>query len=344
VLLPQLPLSLHAKEVRWRTKSRLQASYEYDSNIRENPSDSLKNISDSSFRLLFQWRATRATPKNKLKFEYQGGLQSYFSNKIENKLINELKASAVSKLGKFAAGVRLNGRLKIYLNDVLDYSRGEAELFLQLPRVLRLSPTLRIGASQMHYQHFSAFDYSEKYLTWSVRKNLSTRTSATVNLTGNIVDYDRVALFFEPEGPTLIFNAAQQRDRQLNLKVQLNYTKRFLLNVRYAFQYNDSNSFGSTYSRHQLTLILGVPLPRQVWLRAYVALQLKNYSQANIPIFPLDADPERQESNFVIVDISKDLSPSTSLLLRLATYSNESVIRNRFYKKTLLTLGFDFRF
>ena len=63
-----------------------------------------------------------------------------------------------------------------------------------------------------------------------------------------------------------------------------------------------------------------------------------------IPVFPSDIDPERDESNFIILDLSKDFNPHLTALVRLGLYDNESVIRDLFYRKVLLTAGFDVRF
>lgn len=338
------PTETVAQQGKWRIKNRFQAGYEYDNNIRENPSDSLSDLGDSSLRLLFQSRAIRSQPKNQFKLSYQGGLQSYFQHSIENKLINELQAAAVFKRKHYAIGILARGRLKIYLNDVLDYSTGSTEMFVRLPMFLSFSPKFSVGISGLHYQNFSQFDYSEKYFSWSFLKKITKRLTAVIFASGNVLNFHRTALIFDPGNANLIFDRTDQQDKQFNTRLQFNYTKHFLLNMSYLFQYNSSNSFGYTYSRHQFILVFGLPLPQRIWIRGYGAVQIKNYRDENIPIFPLDVDTERQESNFFILDVSKDFNPNVTLLTRVAVYNNESVIRNRFYKKTLLTLGFDYRF
>lgn len=119
------------KKPKWRVKNRLQLSYEFDNNIRENPSDSLDRIEDSSARFLFSSKASRSGEKIALRFAYQGGLQTYFQHSIENKLINGIRATAILNLQKFRVGLRGAGRLKIYLNDILDYSTGSLESFVR---------------------------------------------------------------------------------------------------------------------------------------------------------------------------------------------------------------------
>ncbi|MFQ5676255.1 MAG: hypothetical protein ACE5G1_10190 [bacterium] len=337
------PAAFGQQAGKWRVRNRLQTSYEFDNNIRENPSDSLGRINDSSLRFIFHSQATRTNPKSRLTFSYQGGLQSYVRNSIENKLINEVQFSANHKLGRMLLGVRGRGRLKIYLNDILDYSTGAIELFFRPPNIFRFGNEVALKASAIAYQNFPAFDYSVNELRWSVSRKLSSRLIGAFTLSGRQVTYDRSALSFNPVD-SLRVNNFDQKDRLLNAQWQLNYTKSFLVNFKYSFQYNNSNSFGYSFVKHQFILILGFPVASSVWLRGYTAFQSKNYSEKAIPIFPTDVDTEREESNFFVIDLSRDFKPNLTALVRLAYYNNESIIRSQFYRKLLLTAGFDFRF
>ena len=326
---------------KWRIKNRLQTSYEFDDNIRENTTDSLKK-NDSSLRFLFHARASRSGANTRLTFSYQGGLQSYFHHSIENKLINEVQFSGQYRLNKAAAGVRGSGRLKIYLNHTLDYSTGSFELFFKLPPVLNFFNEFAINTAGLEYQNFPGFNYSEKQLKWTISKKLSSGLTGVLELSGKSIDYHRNIIITIEDSTD--FPDIQQKDDNYKFQFKLNYTKLFLVNFNYSFQHNDSNSPGYNYTRHQFVLIVGVPLSSKTWLRGYAAAQIKIYPEEVLPIFPTDVDTEREESNFFVLDISRDLSPSLSALLRFAYYNNESVIRSRFYRKAILTAGFDFRF
>lgn len=328
---------------KWRVKNRLQTSYEFDNNIRENPSDLQANIDDSSLRFIFHSQASRTNPRSRFTFSYQGGLQSYLQNSIENKLINDVQFSGSRKLGRALAGVRGRGRLKLYLNDVLDYSSGSIELFFRPPNIFNFGNEFALKASGIAYQNFPAFDYSANEFRWSVSRKLSSRLIGAFILSGTEVKYDRPALSFNPVD-SLRVNNFDQKDRLLNAQWQLNYTKSFLVNFKYLFQYNNSNSFGYSFFKHQFVLILGFPVTRTIWLRGYTLFQFKNYSEKAIPIFPTDVDTEREESNFFVLDISRDFKPNLTALVRFAYYNNESIIRSQFYRKLLITTGFDFRF
>ncbi|MCH8021244.1 hypothetical protein IH785_15455 [candidate division KSB1 bacterium] len=326
---------------KWRIKNRLQASYEFDDNIRENTADSLKK-NDSSLRFIFHSRASRSGANTRLAFSYQGGLQSYFRHSIENKLINEVQFSGQYRLNKLVAGVRGNGRLKIYLNHTFDYSTGSFELFFRLPPISNVFNEFAVNTAGLEYQNFPGFNYSEKQLKWTISKKLSSGLTGVLELSGKSIDYDRNIVITTEDSTD--FPDIQQKDDNYKLQFKLNYTKSVLVNFSYSLQHNDSNSPGYNYTRHQFVLIVGVPLSSKTWLRGYAAAQIKVYPEEVLPIFPTDVDTEREESNFFVLDISRDLSPSLSALLRFAYYNNESVIRSRFYRKAILTAGFDFRF
>jgi hypothetical protein len=329
---------------KWRIKNRLQASFEFDDNIREAPSQTVNKIKDSSLKFLFHSQASWKSSKTRISFTYRGGFQTYLEHAFENKLINEFETTADLKIKKFAIGLRGAGRLKIYLNDILDYVTGSAEFYLRLPQLLNFGSEVAFKTADLSYQNFSAFDYSENQVKWAISKRFASRFTLKLELSGRQVKYDRSAMNFIPLENGLSLLNTQQKDNHFKARYQLSYAKAFLINFNYSFERNNSNSFGYDYYKHQIILIFGFQFPQGIWLRGYGATQVKNYSEDAIPMFPTDIDTEREESNFIVLDFSKDLHPGFTALLRLAYYNNESIIRSRFYSKTLITLGFDFRF
>ncbi len=325
---------------KWRVRNRLQASYEFDNNIREASSDTIKSIEDSSVRFLFNSRAVRISPKTRIVFSYRGGLQTYFQNAIENKLINEFDLSTGLKMQKMVLGIRSAGRLKIYLNDITDYVSGSVEGYLQLPPLFNIKNEIAINFAGLNYQTFSVFNYSENQIKWSISKKVFSGLGGVFEFSGKQVNYNR-PVNDRSEFANL---AIEQKDHNYKLLFQLNYSKTFLINLNYAFQQNNSNSQGYAYNKHQVTLVFGLPVSKGVWLRSYGAYQMKNYDEDIITMFPLDIDTERDESNFIIIDISKDINSNLNALVRFAYYNNESIIRNRFYNKSLISFGFDYRF
>lgn len=335
--------SAFAQSGNWRIRNRLQTTYEFDDNIREAVTDTADRVQDSSLRLLFHSRASKVGEDLRLNFSYQGGLQTYIENTFENKLINEVDASVAYSIKPFVIGAKAFGRLKLYLNDEFDYATGYASGFVRLPPWSGFVGEISFAREGLNYQNFSNFDYQTNELRLTVTRSLASRLISRLAIVTSQIDYEIPQIICRPDEQFQILTDNQQ-DNNLRFSLQLNYTRAFLLNFKYAFQYNNSNSCGYSYDKHQFVVIFGVPLPHNMWLRGYGAIQFKDYSEAVPPFFPTDLDTERNQSNFFIADLSKDLTPGLSAILRAAYYNNESILRSRFYRKLLVTLGFDFRF
>ena len=74
-----------------------------------------------------------------------------------------------------------------------------------------------------------------------------------------------------------------------------------------------------------------------------VMLQRKRYLVPSSPVSLPELDPEREQSNHAVVDLSRSLSGEASLVLRLAYHNNETPVRGLFYSKLLLFTGFEVR-
>jgi hypothetical protein len=97
------------------------------------------------------------------------------------------------------------------------------------------------------------------------------------------------------------------------------------------------------FDRWRVNGLLGFRPARRWMLRTAVMLQHKRYRKELPPIYLIDLDTEREQSNFVVVDLSRDLTAVISLVARAAFYDNESTVRSLFYQKTLYFAGFELR-
>jgi hypothetical protein len=327
-----------------RLKNRFQVSYEYDDNIREAPASG-QGIGASALKLTMNSRATGRAKSIRVGLDYQGGLMSYMQNAFENKLINELSANIALQLKNVTVGTRLDGRLKLFLNEAFDYAAGGVEPFVAFSLGHGFGNEFAANFQRLDYQTFDIYSYTGASLRWSIGKSLTRRMS--VRLTNSLLRtrYHLKAIEYIEADNTIAELDYQQEDTGWATKLSFNYTGKVLLTPSYAFHYNNSNSYAHTFTRHQFIFVFGAPVGRQMWLRMYGALQIKDYLETTSDLIELpEFDTERSDSNFFIVDLSRDLNPSLSLLLRVARYNNESIHRNLFYKKTLVTAGADFRF
>ena len=81
-----------------------------------------------------------------------------------------------------------------------------------------------------------------------------------------------------------------------------------------------------------------------VLMRLFTGLQRKQYAEELDKLIVTELDSEREKSNFIILDFSKDITQQLSALVRLSYYYNESPIPGRYYRKQLSSLSLEYRF
>jgi hypothetical protein len=326
------------------SQTRLQIGLETDSNIRETPSAAL---AARSMRLFVQTRKPGRGGWRSLSFQQVSALQIYWNHPEENKLVSELRFGSGGMLGPFRLDASAWGRLKLWLNDVFDYGTGGLRLDLAAPLRPGLSLTAELHLATLDYADLDGFDSRDLgFGTGLVLKNGRQRFGAT--LRWQRIRFDRAAVSADfSQDPIYVFLAEQQTDRLATAEIYANHTGRILARISYELQRNDSNSFGFSYWRHRVQLLLGTRLWNRMMLRLLAAGQIKRYRDAlppGAPTLPRDLDTEREQSNFLVLDLSRPLTATVNAVLRLAWYNNETPLRSRFYQKRLATLALETRF
>jgi len=341
LLLFALASRLCFSQSEWLLSNRLQAGGEHDDNIFES---SARPTSAYSGRLLFSSRADRSWQRAQLFLAYSGGLQTYASHSVENKLTNEASAEARWNVSRWCQlRGALNGTLKIYLNDRYDFGTTQSALnvALLMPRnwTLKLSAT----TARLDYAESDDFDFLSRAFGATARRPISGWLIAEGGAHFSRLEYLRFAFDYAPFGfwsPT----DEKQRDSQTSIHARLIIGRRFLVNLSGEWQRNSSNSLGYDYERWRFSLIAALRLHSKWLLRIAALRQHKKYLEALPPILPIELDTERNESNFVVADLSYDLSSHLGWLLRASYYDNEAAIRGLFYQKTVLFSGIEYRF
>ena len=322
----------------WRLENRVQFLWEWDDNVEE----ALREPHDArSGRFLVHAKASRRGDRAQFDLDYQMGLQVYAGYARENKLINEVQCNYSYRLSKrMRAGLRSFGRLKLFLNRENDYAIGFLSPYFSVTSVFssRLQAGLRFEG--LEYSRSSLYDYQSPtiYVEWikpvSRRLTLSSRyTYGTFNYSRQVVD------------PQLWYALTDKRqvDELSLFSVRMDWLWHGLLvNVSLNLERNRSNSYGFEYRKQFVTLLLAKDL-RGVLLRCFGTWQHKTYLDELLPTWPIEQDTEREKSNFLVVDVSRDLSSSTTFLVRLAWYKNESPWANLYYEKWLVNMGMEFR-
>ncbi len=325
----------------WRLETRLQTLYENDSNVRE----SLHHPQAAhSTRFLVNPVIQKKGKRLDLFLQYHGGLQLYQTIGGENKLVNEINARVSWRFGSnFAMGLKGFGRLKLFLNRDTDYLWDRTGPYIAWHGG-RHGVQLNYTAEGVDYARIDYFDSHSDYYALNYYYNLRPNFQISPSFTFGLAATNRPAYDFVADLFNWLRKDEQQQDQIRIYALQLDWLWRgLLLNAHYGFEDLESNSYGFGYSKHYITFMTAKNV-EGVLLRIYATLQKKNYHDDVRPLWPLELDTEKEESNFFVFDVSRDLSAHTLLMLRLAYYRNESPWANIYYEKFLLHLGFEFRF
>jgi hypothetical protein len=325
----------------WQVANRLQIGAEHDDNIYES---SGPLIAAFSGRLLFHSRAERAWPRTQLSFAYSGGLQTYPSRPDENKLTNELNAELGWTLNRWCQiSGGLQGAIKVFLNGPFDSGTTQSALNLSLQLPHQWTLVLSTYTARLDYTDSDLFDYLSRVFGATLRRRVSGWLIAEGGAQFGQVRYLRPA--FDDNSIGIWFPIGDdQRDRQTTVMARAIIGRRFLVNLSGEFQRNTSNSFGYGHNRWRLSLIAALPLAPRWLLRVAAHGQHKKYLEALPPVLPIELDTERNISNYLVADVSYDISRNLGCLVRVSFYDNEGAVREQFYQKTQLFSGFEYRF
>lgn len=337
-----LPLSRTFAQKPWQLDYRVQAGFENDSNIYES---SVAPVSTPVGRLLLQSKAERVSKNVRLLFDYSGALLLYRAHNDEHKLLNDLKGGVTLRANDWLRFfVQGEVTLKNYLNNTADYGTSGGTLSATAGLSERSAFEVGVENGQLDYAASdSLFDYTFWGAFLSLRHRLA--QSAFVELTAQrrMLDYLRFAYLRFNATPVQRASYAQQ-EHFSTLRLAFTMSRKWLLRASLEAQFNRSNSLGYDYDRLRLQA-LAAWSPAKRWLiRAAAMMQTKSYAESTPPIVPPEFDAEREQSNNLILDVSRDLSNELTLLARISYHDNESPIRGVFYRKTVFFTGMELRF
>lgn len=326
----------------WNINNRLQIAYEYDDNVFE----SLKRPKDDkSLRVMYDARGRVKLDRVSIQMGYQGGCQVYQQVETENKLVNDLNATITVRMSNWLQlSAQGSARLKVFLDRDNDYYYGRWQVYFQthLPWDL----TVKSGYSEeaLDYQRTNFYSYYSPGFFLQTLKKLGSNVTLLPQFSWSATRFQRTAFSQNSINYSFWPESYRQRDEIITLSVGLEWLwSSLLVNVFYLYEIDDSNSYGYSYNRHIVSLSF-VKNIHGFYLRGYGTIQKKKYQDDLLPFYPLQLDTEKEESNFIVLDISRDLYSFMALVLRAAWYKNESPWASLYYQKRLLSLGAEFRF
>jgi len=324
-----------------QVNSRLQAGWEQDDNVFE----SLRRpVASSSFRLLYDGRGRLRGGRLAAQLGYQGGLQIYQQAERENKLINDLRLDLTLRLNdRLQLGGQGYARLKLFLNRPDDYALGRWQIFLQGRAPAGVTVRAGYAEEAMDYATTDFYSYYSPGFFLSLQRGLGGGWTISPQLTRSSQRFQRNA-FTSSAAHNFLAEAHRQKDDLLSAGLGVDWVhSSLLISLLYRYERNTSNSYGYSYDRQAATLSF-VKNFIGFYLRGYGGWQKKNYLDDLLPFYPLQLDTEREENNFLILDLSREVTSFMTVLLRAAWYRNESPWASLYYQKRLLSLGAEFKF
>jgi len=329
-----------AEGTKWRLAHRLQGGWEYDSNIYET---SAQRTTSGSARFLLSTRGDRRNERWQINYAYAAALQNYPRYGDENKLSHDLGGQVAVRLWRWLQlSSKANATLKLYLENTADYATTLGNLMASINLPHKILADLSIETGQLDYVKTGIydFDFTFRGAELALRRALGSNSSLESTLNRRVVRYERQALKYGVN-QQLELKAELQRDVLTTFRTAMTYGRKLVTQVAVEAQINRSNSFGYDFTRFGASGLLGFRPARNWLLRAAGTLQRKRYRDDLARLN--DLDTEREQSNFLVVDISRDFSAEISLLARAAVYNNESTVPGVFYRKMLYFTGLEIR-
>jgi len=327
---------------RWLLKARIQQGVELDDNMYETRSAS---ESDGLYKIIVDTNAGYADASWTVQVHYHSGYQHYFNTPSENKWTNDLRVSCAIAgwKNRLMLGCQMRARVKFFHSHDWEYGLYDAEPYVSLA-LFGLRARFSVNFERLNYFQYNQFDYAAHALNFAVIKRFKSGVQVQIDAGQQSREYERFALVFMPYLNAPLYSTVPQSDVNHYGGCELSYQKRALFSLRYAFQDNGSNSYGFSYHQHRFILSTALPLNNTMLLRIFGGLQQKKYKESLHRIIVTELDTERENSNFIIVDLSKSITPSLSLLIRGVWYNNESPIPGRYYQKSLTSICLEYQF
>jgi len=325
----------------WTIKTRIQQGVEYDNNIEESRDFAQ---SDGLMKLVLNSKLRYFQNKWFIQFNYHGGMHYYFASPLENKFSHDFSASVNYWHSRWIRiGGNFNTRLKVYGKRNWDYYLSDYETFISFP-FSRYELSFFYTLQRLNYLSYNQFDFGVDKFAVAFRTKIGKYNTIRLKACQQMIDFFRYAMSYDSMLEEVLISRQKQKDKNSYFSFQWRYQKKWLLSTEYLFQNNSSNSYGFSYQFHRITLSAATHFKMGVLIRLFAGLQRKQYAEELDKLIAIELDSEREKSNFIILDFSKDITQKLSALVRLSYYYNESPIPGRYYRKQLSSFSFEYRF
>lgn len=340
------PAPLHADD--WNGTWRFQTSYGLDSNAKEGLPD-VASRADGLARLLCDAEVYRGELplESRLSLSLRGFTERYVERTEESRQQGEVRLALGLPVGARGARIRLEAgsSRRAYPDSTL---RNFRRAWVHASGVLPLGPdgTLRpmLQVWSLDFRRTPRRDQFGRALDLAYERPLGIRWSGQFGLELGGVQHGRASIQRNSESDLEEFVLGpDQRDTYRHLHVSARFLRKILARLQYGLRSQRSNSFGSSFDRHELSWLVAAPLRAGVSLQLYGNLENTHYTDRDLDdVYILRAGEESeagQDNNQIVAGVSRPLGRHWHLDLRHGWYRNESLLIGTYYSKRILTLS-----
>jgi len=303
---------------------------------------------DNFNQLLFHYSSSFA-PSHSLK------MNLFLSSgiKLHNKFYEENRTALICSGSinvqlrqNLIVGLKNSMRVKYYLNSI-NYNTLETSPVLYFTPSAGILITTWSSLIKFSMPGDTYFEYSGINLGASFRYKFSSKLSAAFEISAFYRRYKRPAFQYDPwesDSEAWTEKSFNQHDRTSSAAVSLRFYSWALVSIRAALDINKSDSFGYSFYRPQLSITSAKAITDNLTLTLKGAFRRKNYTDSLSSIFQIRPKTEDEENSFLVLDLCQDIGESKSIRIRVGSYSNESPFRERYYRKTIVSVGLSLRF
>lgn len=175
-------------------------------------------------------------------------------------------------------------------------------------------------------------------LAVEMKRTIAHSLRISARLEGGEVRFDVLAIEGWVGGEN-VYRDEKQRDRNVLCGVGLARSGVPLLSFFYGYRKVDSNSFGFSFGRHELSLTAAFLLPHRVSLQLAGRLQEPRYSERGFDSQWLRENPDESDlgaRSGLTLQLRRPIGGGLSLEVRATRQRNEGRTTGRFYEKTRL--------
>ena len=333
-------ISLPAWSADWGGKARLSAGAGFDTNVRRDYQQ-VGTAADLMATVVGSVEGSGAGDRWQLSGAYDGGVRGFLFYPREDVLVQALDAEASWLLGRYV-GVGTMGRARDRRGGERDYTDLGAQAFVDFVPDPQLDVRAWGGGHRFVYWPVFAYSFRASEFGATAKYRLDRRHSLLAFGEAGFRTYNANARDV-PNDPTP--SAPHPReDSVFNVGAGYAYRGPFAVTVTYAYQDQESNSYGETTRRHRLTATGGVKLPWKLFLFVQASLQLSEYPDGinQSPEVILDEDAENHNS--LSLKLARPLSEHFDVEARWALYQNRLPGNHLDYLRQIGWLGITWRY